>query len=198
MKPDELNKTAIAIVALVCLTLVACFGIWVLGRPAAVSTEVQEVRRAGEAASGSAQPSRSGGASKSDESGALGAVLAVEAIRVATVVSNADRILVQSQIGVAKLFVNESLKTSLVRYRIDLGDYPSTKEGIRALISSPEGRSDKWRGPYMDTKDGRMVLDPWKQEYRYVYPGVRNTESYDLFSCGPDGQPGTADDIGNW
>ncbi len=198
MKPPELNKTVVAIAALVCFAVVVCFGIWVLGRPAVVSTEVHEGQVARQAASGATQPSASAGASNSDGPGALGAVLAVEAIRVATVISNTDKALAQSQLSVAKLFVHESLKTSLVRYRIDLGDYPSTKEGVRALISPPEGKSDKWRGPYVDAKDGRMLLDPWKQEYRYLNPGVRNTESYDLFSCGPDGQPGTADDIGNW
>ena len=41
-------------------------------------------------------------------------------------------------------------------------------------------------------------LDPWKKDYVYVCPGRHHTDSYDLYSCGPDGQPGTADDITNW
>jgi general secretion pathway protein G len=113
-------------------------------------------------------------------------------------VTNTDKILGQSQEGVAKLFVNESLKTSLVRYRIDLGDYPSTEEGIKALIVAPDGKADKWRGPYMDAKGGRAPLDPWNQEYQYRYPGTKNTESYDLFSAGRDKKPDTEDDLGNW
>jgi general secretion pathway protein G len=85
-----------------------------------------------------------------------------------------------------------------VRYRIDLGDYPSTEEGIKALISAPEGKADKWRGPYMDAKGGRAPLDPWNEAYQYRYPGTKNAESYDLFSSGRDKKPDTEDDIGNW
>jgi len=124
--------------------------------------------------------------------------VAIVGMLVGLAVTNTDKILGQSQEGVAKLFVNESLKTSLVRYRIDLGDYPSTEEGIKALISAPEGKSDKWRGPYMEAKGGRLPLDPWNQEYQYRYPGTKNTESYDLFSMGRDKKPDTEDDIGNW
>jgi general secretion pathway protein G len=113
-------------------------------------------------------------------------------------VTNTDKILGQSQEGVAKLFVNESLKTSLVRYRIDLGDYPSTEEGIKALIAAPEGKADRWRGPYMEAKSGNLPVDPWGQVYQYRYPGTRNTESFDLFSMGRDKALDTPDDIGNW
>ena len=124
--------------------------------------------------------------------------VAIVGMLVGLAVTNTDKILGQSQEGVAKLFVNESLKTSLVRYRIDLGDYPSTEEGIKALIVAPEGKADKWRGPYMDAKGGRVPLDPWNQEYQYRYPGTKNTESYDLFSAGRDKKADTEDDLGNW
>jgi general secretion pathway protein G len=124
--------------------------------------------------------------------------VAIVGMLVGLAVTNTDKILGQSQEGVAKLFVNESLKTSLVRYRIDLGDYPSTEDGIKALITAPDGKADKWRGPYMDAKGGRAPLDPWNQEYQYRYPGAKNTESYDLFSMGRDKKPDTEDDLGNW
>lgn len=124
--------------------------------------------------------------------------VAIVGMLVGLAVTNTDKILGQSQEGVAKLFVNESLKTSLVRYRIDMGDYPSTEEGIKALITAPDGKADKWRGPYMEAKGGRVPVDPWSNEYQFRYPGVHNAESYDLFSIGRDKQPETADDIGNW
>jgi general secretion pathway protein G len=124
--------------------------------------------------------------------------VAIVGMLVGLAVTNTDKILGQSQEGVAKLFVNESLKTSLVRYRIDMGDYPSSDEGIKALIVAPEGKADRWRGPYMEAKGGRTPVDPWNEEYQYRYPGTHNTESYDLFSKGRDKQPDTADDIGNW
>ena len=124
--------------------------------------------------------------------------VAIVGMLVGLAVTNTDKILGQSQDGVAKLFVNESLKTSLVRYRIDMGDYPSTDEGIKALIVAPEGKADRWRGPYMDAKGGNTPVDPWNEAYQYRYPGTHNTESYDLFSKGRDKQADTADDIGNW
>lgn len=124
--------------------------------------------------------------------------VAIVGMLVGLAVTNTDKILGQSQDGVAKLFVNESLKTSLVRYRIDLGDYPSTDEGIKALITAPEGKADRWRGPYMEAKSGNLPVDPWGEAYQYRYPGTRNTESYDLFSKGRDKATDTPDDIGNW
>ena len=124
--------------------------------------------------------------------------VAIVGMLVGLAVTNTDKILGQSQDGVAKLFVNESLKTSLVRYRIDLGDYPSTDEGIKALITAPDGKTDRWRGPYMDAKSGNVPVDPWGEAYQYRYPGTHNTESYDLFSKGRDKTADTPDDIGNW
>jgi len=124
--------------------------------------------------------------------------VAIVGMLVGLAVTNTDKILGQSQDGVAKLFVNESLKTSLVRYRIDLGDYPSTDEGIKALITAPDGKSDRWRGPYIEAKSGKVPVDPWGQDYQYRYPGTHNTESFDLFSMGRDKAADTPDDIGNW
>lgn len=124
--------------------------------------------------------------------------VAIVGMLVGLAVTNTDKILGQSQEGVAKLFVNESLKTSLVRYRIDLGDYPSTEEGIKALIIAPEGKTDLWRGPYMESKGGNTPVDPWGEAYQYRYPGTHNTESFDLYSKGRDKANETADDIGNW
>lgn len=124
--------------------------------------------------------------------------VAIVGMLVGLAVTNTDKILGQSQEGVAKLFVNESLKASLVRYRIDLGDYPTTEEGLKALVTAPEGKQDRWRGPYVEAKGGALPLDPWGAAYQYRYPGTKNTESYDLFSVGRDKAPDTADDIGNW
>ncbi|HPU57440.1 MAG TPA: type II secretion system protein GspG, partial [Verrucomicrobiota bacterium] len=51
-------------------------------------------------------------------------------------------------------------------------------------------------GPYLD--NDTVPKDPWGNDYIYVYPGRRNANSYDLSSPGPDGRPGTDDDITNW
>lgn len=125
-------------------------------------------------------------------------VLAIIGLLIGVVVSNTDKILGDSQAKVSKIFVSDSLKTPLVRYRIDLGDYPSTAEGLNALINPTAGNADRWRGPYMDVSGGKLPVDPWGQPYEYRYPGVKNAGSYDLYSKGPDKTADTADDIGNW
>ena len=125
-------------------------------------------------------------------------VLAIVGLLIGVVVSNTDKIFGQSQEAVARIFVRDSLKTSLVRYRMDLGDYPSTAEGLNALISATSGNADRWKGPYMDAIGGKLPLDPWGQPYEYRYPGTKNAGGYDLYSKGPDKTADTADDIGNW
>jgi len=54
---------------------------------------------------------------------------------------------------------------------------------------------DTWNGPYI--QDRTIVVDPWGNEYRYSNPG-RNKRAFDIWSIGPDGIDGTADDIGHW
>ena len=125
-------------------------------------------------------------------------VLAIVGLLIGVVVSNTDRIFGQSQEAIARIFVRDSLKTSLVRYRMDLGDYPTTAEGLNALVNATAGNADRWKGPYMDAIGGKLPLDPWGQPYEYRYPGTKNTGGYDLYSRGPDKTADTADDIGNW
>ena len=127
-------------------------------------------------------------------------VLAIIGLLVGLGVKNADKILGGSQEAVASIFVNDTLKTSLVRYRIDLGDYPSTAEGLEALATAPAARAERWKGPYIEAKGNKMPTDPWAEPYQYRYPGTKNKASggYDLFSKGPDKVEGTEDDIGNW
>ena len=79
-------------------------------------------------------------------------------------------------------------------YRLDIFSYPSTSEGLQALVTNP-GKSN-WTG--YGTK---LNKDPWNNLYQYQYPGSRNPNGYDLWSFGADGVAGGegADkDIGNW
>jgi general secretion pathway protein G len=122
--------------------------------------------------------------------------LAILGLLVGLAVSNFDKIFGDSQITTTKLFVNESMKAPLTTYRIQVGDYPSTAEGLAALITSPTDKVDRWHGPYMEAKT--LPKDPWGHEYKYTYPGTHNKDSYDLWSAGPNGIDGDADDIGNW
>ena len=125
-------------------------------------------------------------------------VLAIIGLLAGLAVSNSDKIFGHSQEAVARIFVRDSLKTSLVRYRIDLGDYPSTAEGMQALLSAPANKGDRWRGPYIDSPGNKLPVDPWGEPYQYRYPGTKNKGGYDLFSKGPDKVEGSDDDIGNW
>jgi general secretion pathway protein G len=125
-------------------------------------------------------------------------VLAIIGLLIGVLVTNTDKIFGRGQEAVAQIFVRDTLKTPLVRYKIDLGDFPSTAEGIGALISAPASSAERWRGPYMEATGGKAPSDPWGLPYNYRYPGVKNVGGYDIFSCGPDKTPDTADDIGNW
>jgi len=124
--------------------------------------------------------------------------LAIVGLLAGLLITNTDKVFGQSQDVVARVFVRDSLKTSLVRYKIDLGSYPSTAEGLEALITAPANTGKRWRGPYIDVIGNAIPLDPWGEAYGYRYPGTKNTGSYDLFSKGPDKTEGTEDDIGNW
>jgi general secretion pathway protein G len=103
-----------------------------------------------------------------------------------------------SQKQIAQLFVTQSIKTPLLTYRLQMGDYPTTEEGLQALFTAPAGKTDRWRGPYVTDGTKFPITDPWGEPYQYRYPGVHNKGSYDCWSKGPDRADGTDDDIGNW
>ncbi|HEX3044114.1 MAG TPA: type II secretion system major pseudopilin GspG [Bacillota bacterium] len=87
----------------------------------------------------------------------------------------------------------------LSQYYTDTGYYPSTLEGLKALVKRPTGVSGaKWNGPYV-TKS--RFADGWGRELNYQCPGTHNPDSYDLWSNGADGKEGGTGknaDIGNW
>jgi general secretion pathway protein G len=114
-------------------------------------------------------------------------------------ISNVGGLFGRSQGDVAKIFVTQTIKTPLTAYRIHMGDYPTTEEGLQALFTAPAGKADRWRGPYVDTTTTKYpLLDPWGEPYQYRYPGSHNKGAYDIWSKGPDKTDGTDDDIGNW
>ncbi len=87
-----------------------------------------------------------------------------------------------------------SLETALDAFEVDTGRYPTTEEGLTALVEQP-GDVTGWRGPYI--KRG-VPKDPWGNPYVYQQPGQHNTDTYDLHSMGPNKQEGGDDDIDNW
>jgi general secretion pathway protein G len=94
----------------------------------------------------------------------------------------------------------ESMETALKLYKLDNGAYPSTEQGLQALIEPPTiGRVPrKWReGGYLEKS--RVPKDPWDNDYIYLSPGVHG--DFDLISYGADGEPGgekNNKDINNW
>lgn len=89
-------------------------------------------------------------------------------------------------------------ESPLDMYKLDVGYYPTTNQGLDALRNPPADVPNPaaWGPePYMN-KD--IPLDPWGFPYNYISPGKYNPNTYDVWSTGPDGVDGTADDIGNW
>ena len=87
-----------------------------------------------------------------------------------------------------------NVEVALDAFEIDNGRYPTSSEGLDALLKQPVN-ADDWKGPYLK-KD--VPLDPWGNKYVYKQPGQYNEFGYDLYSYGPDGQQGSDDDVTNW
>jgi general secretion pathway protein G len=107
----------------------------------------------------------------------------------------------KARIDAAKIQVSPSgpIAGALDLYRLQMGSYPSTEDGLRALWEKPDSldEDDKWTGPYIN--DVKSLIDPWgKNEFQYRSPGEYNEDSYDLWSMGPDKEDGTDDDVTNW
>ena len=78
----------------------------------------------------------------------------------------------------------ESFGQALDQYRLDVGQYPTTEQGLLALRTAPQ-QVARWQGPYLKRD---IPEDPWGRAYQYKRPGQHG--EYDLVSLGADGQPG--------
>ncbi len=103
----------------------------------------------------------------------------------------------QARITKAKQDIR-AIESALNLYRLDNFQYPSTDQGLQALVEKPSGGSapNNWKeGGYLD----RLPKDPWGADYQYLFPGEQG--AYDVFSLGADNQSGGEGanaDIGNW
>jgi general secretion pathway protein G len=100
----------------------------------------------------------------------------------------------EAQLNTAGIHVNR-ISSSIARYELSNGRPPSTEQGLRALVEKPAGEPVPRRWSQIEEK---LEPDPWGEQLHYEFPGKHNTKSFDVFSSGPDRQPGTDDDIGNW
>ena len=100
----------------------------------------------------------------------------------------------QARITATKTQISQ-FEVALDTFQIDVGRYPATSEGMRALVEKPASNSEGWLEPYLKRD---IPNDSWGNEYFYRYPGQYNQDGYDLSSLGPDGKQGGDDDITNW
>lgn len=90
----------------------------------------------------------------------------------------------------------QELGAALDLYRLEVGRYPTTQQGLEALVKQPSGATN-WNGPYLSKNVVRQ--DPWGNDYKYEAPGSHG--EYDLYSLGADGQEGGEgenQDVSNW
>lgn len=101
------------------------------------------------------------------------------------------------QLGGARVSITkqsiERLGSILDMYKLDVGSYPSTSDGLEALVAKPTD-ADNWNGPYVKAENG--LLDPWRHPYIYRSPSQRDGHDYDICSLGPNGQQGSGDTSG--
>ncbi|HWY72165.1 MAG TPA: type II secretion system major pseudopilin GspG [Burkholderiaceae bacterium] len=100
----------------------------------------------------------------------------------------------KSNTGVARAQI-EQLGKALDTYRLDVGVYPTSEQGLNALVAKPDG-VDRWQGPYLQKQ---VPGDPWGRAYKYKSPGDHS--DYDLYSYGSDNAPGgigEAQDVNSW
>jgi general secretion pathway protein G len=100
----------------------------------------------------------------------------------------------QAQIAATQADI-KAFSQALGMLEMDCGSYPSTEQGLQALVAQPPNCTN-WKGPYIES--GKIKDDPWGHKYIYKCPGEKLPHSFDLYSAGPDGVEGTEDDIGNW
>jgi general secretion pathway protein G len=107
----------------------------------------------------------------------------------------------KARVSTAKTQI-KGIESALEFYRLDNARYPSTEQGLAALVHKPSGdpQPKNWR-PEGYLQGGAVPKDPWGEDYQYRSPGEHNTYSFDLWSMGADGKPGGNDndsDLGNW
>jgi general secretion pathway protein G len=113
-------------------------------------------------------------------------VLAVLGLLVGLVAPAALRQLGSAKHKIAQQSI-ERLAGVLDMYKLDVGAYPNTEQGLQGLITQPTGVA-RWNGPYL--KGDKLPEDPWGRPYLYRSPSQRPGHEYDLYTLGPTGQPG--------
>lgn len=115
-------------------------------------------------------------------------VLAILGLLVGLVAPQVMKYLGRARVDAARIDIH-NIEAALDLFRLDAGRYPTTEEGLRALVERPTS-IPRWGGPYV--KQITVPADPWGRPYRYKYPGQRG--DYDLYSLGADDAVGGNDE----
>jgi len=99
----------------------------------------------------------------------------------------------QARSSATRADIKANIATALKLYELDNGEFPTTDDGLNALLSNASSLTS-WNGPYLESKP----VDSWGREYQYEMPGKHRPQGYDLYSLGKDGKEGGDDDINNW
>lgn len=119
-------------------------------------------------------------------------VVAILGLLIGLVAPKALQLLGGAKVNVAKQAI-ERLVGVLDLYKLDAGNYPSSQQGLQALLEKPSGAAN-WNGPYL--KGDKPPLDPWNRPFMYRYPSTRRGHDVDLCSGGPNGATGEASSDG--
>ena len=124
-------------------------------------------------------------------------VVVILGILAATIIPQFVGTTKDAKISAAKAQVAE-LESAVERFYVHMDRYPTTEEGLKALVDPPaDDDNKKWRGPYIK----QLRNDPWGNAYQYLCPGTHHASSFDIWSRGADGADGGEGekaDIGNW
>lgn len=123
-------------------------------------------------------------------------VITIIGVLSALVVPRYARRAEQARLAAVAADISGNLAAALELYELDNGVFPSTAQGLQALLEAPSVPPvpSAWNGPYVR---GRSLNDPWGNPYRYQSPTTRPGYDYEIVSCGPDGVPGGDDDVSN-
>jgi general secretion pathway protein G len=116
-------------------------------------------------------------------------VLVILSMIAAAVAVNVVKQQKEAEIKQAKTDVQNIASQGVDAFRVMRGRYPTTEEGIKALVQEGFLRANQADG---------TLKDPWRNDYVYLFPGQAHPDGFDVKSNGPDGQPGTPDDIVNY
>lgn len=103
----------------------------------------------------------------------------------------------QARVAAAKADMEVNIPTALKLYELDNGFFPTTDQGLQALMKKPASAPEpqNWNGPYLE----KTPIDPWGHPYQYASPGVHRPHDYDLYSQGKNSKSDkTDDDVVNW